>query len=173
MLLSAISRAAAVGRRRGIVYASTYAPVTHGSAPPEGIEMPAWATVNPEELSGANPAKLQNLVGGAWTDVQAYTEIPDPLNGETFLLVPETQGDELQPFVESAAACPKSGLHNPFKNPSRYIQYGEICHAAGEELSRPAVMDDGKAHHESAEVIFSGLVRCEGVGGLSVKLGRR
>jgi hypothetical protein len=23
--------------------------------------------------------------------------------------------------------CPKSGLHNSFKSPERYIQYGEVC----------------------------------------------
>ena len=30
-------------------------------------------------------------------------------------------------------------MHNPLKNPERYIKYGEICHAAGNELSKPEV----------------------------------
>jgi len=48
---------------------------------------------------------------------------------------------ELQPFVEAAASCPKTGLHNPFKNKERYVLYGQVCHAAGAALSEPSVHD--------------------------------
>jgi hypothetical protein len=47
--------------------------------------------------------------------------IPDPLNGEEFVQLPDTQPGELEPFVQSLQACPKSGLHNPLKNPERCV----------------------------------------------------
>jgi len=50
-----------------------------------------------------------------------------------------TRAAELAPFVAAAASCPKTGLHNPFHRKERYVQYGEICHAAGTELSAPEV----------------------------------
>lgn len=36
--------------------------------------------------------------------------------------MPKTSVAELAPFVESLAAVPKSGVHNPYKNPERYVQ---------------------------------------------------
>jgi 1-pyrroline-5-carboxylate dehydrogenase len=42
------------------------------------------------------------------------------MNGEPFIQLPDTQLGELDIFVQSLAACPKSGLHNPYKNPERY-----------------------------------------------------
>lgn len=48
--------------------------------------------------------------------------VPDPLNGEPFIRMPDTQLDELAPFEESAKIAPKSGLHNPLKNPERYCR---------------------------------------------------
>lgn len=44
----------------------------------------------------------------------------DPLNGDEFLHCPDTQPDELEPFVKAMRAVPKSGLHNPLKNPDKY-----------------------------------------------------
>jgi len=113
----------------------------HGDPFPTGIQQPVWATVNPEKLSGAAPAKLANLCAGKWVVAKEYVNIPDPLNGEPFIQMPNTQGDEVDDFIQSAAACPKSGLHNPIKNPQRYVLYGEVFHKAGAELSRPEVMD--------------------------------
>ena len=40
--------------------------------------------------------------------------------------VPDTQGDELGPFIQSMKSVPKSGVHNPLKNVERYLQFGEI-----------------------------------------------
>jgi hypothetical protein len=45
--------------------------------------------------------------------------IVDPLNGEPFIKVAETQLHEIEPFVKSLRMVPKSGLHNPLKNPER------------------------------------------------------
>ena len=41
--------------------------------------------------------------------------------------VPDTTLEEIAPFVETLRNCPKTGLHNPFKNKERYLLYGEIC----------------------------------------------
>ena len=40
--------------------------------------------------------------------------------------IPDTQENEIQPFIDSLRKVPKSGLHNPLKNPERYVKYGEI-----------------------------------------------
>ena len=75
----------------------------------------SFATVDPEALSGAQPYHVYNLVSGGWTLPKASTAMPDPLNGEPFLKIPDTQEGDLQPFVDSLRGVPKSGLHNPFK----------------------------------------------------------
>ncbi len=82
---------------------------------------------NPKEISGKNPARLKNFLDGDWVEPTAVKEIPDPLNGESFVLMPDTKENELQAFVDSLKACPKSGLHNPLKNVERYLLYGRIC----------------------------------------------
>lgn len=48
--------------------------------------------------------------------------LPDPMNGEPFIKVPNTAPDEAEPFVQSLKAVPKSGLHNPLKAPERCDQ---------------------------------------------------
>lgn len=63
------------------------------------------------------------------------------MNGEAIIKMPDTQIDELQPFVDAASSCPKTGLHNPLKNKERYLLYGDICHKAGVEMSKPEVHD--------------------------------
>jgi len=113
----------------------------HGDPFPRGIQQPTWATVNPETLSGATPAKLENLLAGKWVGTKEYIDIPDPMNGEPFIQMPNTKGDEIDAFVASAGTCSKTGLHNPMKNPERYVMYGEVFHKAGNELSKPEVLD--------------------------------
>lgn len=60
-------------------------------------------------------------VGGKWVDTAKHLDIPDPLNGEPFTRIPDTQPSEVQPFVDSLRAVPKTGLHNPFKHPERSV----------------------------------------------------
>jgi len=100
-----------------------------------------WATIDPNTWSAAHPAKAQNHVAGHWKDTAKTITVPDPLNGEPFISVPDTQGEELRPFVDSLKAVNKSGLHNPFKNPERYVMYGEISAKVAEEMRKPETAD--------------------------------
>jgi 1-pyrroline-5-carboxylate dehydrogenase len=58
-------------------------------------------------------------VNGEWHVPKRSKNIPDPMNGELFIRLPDPQVDEVQPFVDSLLSVPKSGLHNPFKYPER------------------------------------------------------
>jgi 1-pyrroline-5-carboxylate dehydrogenase len=42
---------------------------------------------------------------------------------------------EIQAFRDAMNSCPKSGLHNPLKNPERYNLYGEVFHNMSVALS--------------------------------------
>ncbi|GAB5033479.1 delta-1-pyrroline-5-carboxylate dehydrogenase mitochondrial-like [Nannochloropsis oceanica] len=99
----------------------------------------AFATVDPEDLSGKKPYQVYNLVNGGWTLPKRSVVMPDPLNGQPFLQLPDTTTDELRPYIDSMKSVPKSGLHNPFKNPSRYLLYGDISAKAAQALRDPAV----------------------------------
>eukprot|EP01094_Clydonella_sp_ATCC50884_P025674 TRINITY_DN6854_c0_g1_i1.p1 TRINITY_DN6854_c0_g1~~TRINITY_DN6854_c0_g1_i1.p1 ORF type:complete len:548 (+),score=223.69 TRINITY_DN6854_c0_g1_i1:122-1765(+) len=103
--------------------------------------VPPWATLDPAALSAQSPARLQNLVGGRWADVERTHDVIDPLNGEVILHMPDTQEHELGPFLESMRRVPKSGLHNPLRNPERYQLYGEVCKKAAAAIEQPEVED--------------------------------
>eukprot|EP00240_Pyramimonas_obovata_P002040 CAMPEP_0118953254 /NCGR_PEP_ID=MMETSP1169-20130426/56243_1 /TAXON_ID=36882 /ORGANISM="Pyramimonas obovata, Strain CCMP722" /LENGTH=530 /DNA_ID=CAMNT_0006900669 /DNA_START=114 /DNA_END=1703 /DNA_ORIENTATION=- len=100
-----------------------------------------WATVDPNTLSEESPFVASNLVKGEWKASKEYLDIVDPMNGEKFIKCPNTTFEELQPFKESLAACPKTGLHNPFKNNQRYLMYGDITFKAAQEMRKPEVVD--------------------------------
>ena len=91
-----------------------------------------FTTLDP--LKGMNkedPGRVQNLVNGKWIESSDFREdIPDPLNGEHFLKVPDTK--DFSAFIQSLNACPKSGMHNPLKNVERYLMLGEVCAKASE-----------------------------------------
>jgi 1-pyrroline-5-carboxylate dehydrogenase len=91
--------------------------------------IPSWATVNPITMgTTAEPYAVSNLVGGEWTKAEKVMTIPHPMNKDMYPIftIPDTQVSELGPFLESLKMVPKSGVHNPLKNPERYVQYGEI-----------------------------------------------
>ena len=91
--------------------------------------LPNWATLDPATLgSNPTPHAVQNLVNGSWSTSASTMDIPNPLdrNAPPVCTVPDTQGNELVPFVESLRSVPKSGVHNPLKNVERYLQFGEI-----------------------------------------------
>lgn len=67
--------------------------------------------------------------------------MPDPLNGEKFMHVQDTKSDEIQPFIDSLKAIPKSGLHNMFKNPERYRMYGAVSAKAAATMKQPEVLE--------------------------------
>ncbi len=73
----------------------------------------------PPRIPSCLPPTLGPAVGGRWQPSRESRVLPDPLNGEPFIAVPHTRPDELDPFVASLKAVPKSGLHNPLKNPER------------------------------------------------------
>jgi len=94
--------------------------------------VPSWATVDIAAMGKQKePHKVCNLVNGHWqTDAPSGERmmIPDPMNKSNppIFSIPDTQMQDLDPFVESMKACPKSGLHNPLKHNERYLMYGEI-----------------------------------------------
>ncbi|GAB5357687.1 hypothetical protein AAMO2058_000395800 [Amorphochlora amoebiformis] len=115
-------------------------------------KLPSWATVDPYGMSGSAPAGAKNLVNGAWTTAQATRSIIDPMNGDSFLTIPDTSVEELGPFVDSMRSCPKSGLHNPLRNTERYKMLSEVCEKVATEMKDPEV-----------EAYFSKLIqRCVG-----------
>ncbi len=101
----------------------------------------AFATVDPfDGMNATAPGQAQNLVAGAWvSDTQENIEIIDPVNGELMLYMPDTQ--DLTPFVDGLKGCPKSGLHNPFKNVERYVELGQVCARSAELLADQSVAD--------------------------------
>ena len=76
---------------------------------------------------------IRDRLKGEWIQGTRFREdIPDPLNGEPFLKVPDTT--EYSEFINSLDSCPKSGLHNPLKNVERYLMLGEVCAKSAELL---------------------------------------
>ncbi len=90
---------------------------------------PSWATIDPKSL-GTNPDiyAVPNFVNGEWKSAKSTIIIPHPMDrdAQPIFTVPDTQVEELEPFLASLRQVPKSGLHNPIKNPHRYVEYGEI-----------------------------------------------
>lgn len=105
------------------------------------MHQPAWATVSPSSLSSSTPSKVQNFIRGAWQDSKYYFDIPDPLQGGHFISVPNTSISEAYEFIQVCRAVPKSGLHNPLKNVSRYRLYGEICMKVAQNLHNGEVFE--------------------------------
>lgn len=103
--------------------------------------VPAFATVDPAgSMTEAVPGHVQNLVGGHWVDADRIRDdIIDPMNGQKFLRVPDTR--DHAPFIAGLKSCPKSGLHNPLKNPERYLALGAVCAKAAELLRQDEIRD--------------------------------
>ena len=82
---------------------------------------------------------LKNLVNGRWMNTRLHTTIYNVLNNKFECKVPDTQLDEVYPFIDSIKSTPKSGLHNPFKNPERYLHLGNVCFRTAQSLHIPRV----------------------------------
>ena len=74
--------------------------------------LPPWATIDPFSMSGSSPAKGQNLCNGEWTDSPNTVTLPDPMNGEPFMVVPDVQANEAQPYIEAMKKTPRTGNIN-------------------------------------------------------------
>ena len=103
--------------------------------------IPSFATVDPfDGMTPSEPGIVRNLVGGEWQDGENFRDdIPDPLNGGEFLKIPDTINH--QAFIDNLLSCPKSGLHNPFKSPERYLMLGHVCARAAAILADQQVED--------------------------------
>lgn len=104
----------------------------------------SWASVDPNKLGDSiDPYAVRNCVGGKWVPARRVMNIPHPLDKHKFDIfsIPDTQVNELEPFLSSLRAVPKSGVHNPLKNNDRYVKYGEITRKAGAALSDPVVAE--------------------------------
>jgi 1-pyrroline-5-carboxylate dehydrogenase len=100
----------------------------------------SFATVDPfDGMTGKSPGRLQNLVGGEWVSDSKIMGIVDPMNGERFVEMPDTQ--DIAPFIAGLKSCPKTGLHNPLKNTERYIALGRVCAKAAALLAEQDVAD--------------------------------
>ncbi|XP_062170069.1 probable aldehyde dehydrogenase isoform X2 [Alnus glutinosa] len=86
-----------------------------------------------------NPPKF--ITWGKWKGSSSWNTLLDPLNGEPFIKVAEVDEIGIRPFIESLSKCPKHGLHNPFKEPERYLLFGDISAKAAHMLSLPKVSD--------------------------------
>lgn len=102
---------------------------------------PQFATIDPfNGMTAEQPGNVRNLLAGEWCDAPKHrNDIPDPLHGGAFLNIPDTE--DYQPFIDSLKRCPKTGLHNPFANPDRYVMLGRVCARAGALLGEPGVED--------------------------------
>ncbi len=102
-------------------------------------KLSAFATVDP--INGMNQnsqAHCQNLISGEWKDDENdHIKIPDPLNGEDFILVPNTT--DVSEFIKNLSSCPKSGLHNPIRNVERYVMLGDVCAKSAELMRDPEI----------------------------------
>jgi len=103
--------------------------------------IPRFATVDPfHGMTSDEPGVVCNLLRGEWAEGERFRQdIPDPLNGGQFLQVPDTQDHSA--FIEGLRSCPKSGLHNPFKNPQRYVLMGQVCARAASLLAEKDTED--------------------------------
>lgn len=100
-----------------------------------------FTTVDPfKGMNSENPGIVQNLVNGAWsTTDQLREDIVDPMMGERFLDIPDTQ--DIDSYIRNLKSCPKSGLHNPLKKTERYVYLGQVCAKVAALLAEKEVED--------------------------------
>jgi len=104
-------------------------------------QIPGFATIDPfNGMTPDNPGVARSLVAGSWLDSNDFLpDVPDPMSGGGFLKIPDTT--DIEPFINSLKTCPKSGMHNPQKNPQRYVELGQVCARAAAMLAEPEISD--------------------------------
>ncbi len=91
-------------------------------------------------MTDKNPGVVCNLINGEWKKNKSTREdIIDPIDGQKFLLVPDTT--DHSEFIDDIAKQANFGLHNPFYNPDRYIMLGKVCAKAAAMLAKPEIED--------------------------------
>jgi 1-pyrroline-5-carboxylate dehydrogenase len=87
----------------------------------------------------------RNIIDGKYVDTAKTTTIINPLDGTDMFTQPDTQVDEIKPFLDSLAKCPKSGRHNPTRfmdrGVNRYLMLGEVSRKASNALKDSDVAD--------------------------------
>ena len=110
-------------------------------ATPSVSSWKSFASIDPWTLSDTSTHKVLNLVDGVWSESDSKHVLPDPLTGKNFIHASDVQANEISCFVQSLNKCSKSGLHNPLKNPQRYLKYGDISAQAAAKMRDPEVMN--------------------------------
>ena len=119
--------------------------------------IPSWATYDPKTAGSTTETyAVQNLCDGNWTKAKSTMEIIHPLDKDAhpIFTIPDTQADEIQPFVDSLRKVSKSGVHNPLKNPHRYLEYGEISRKVSRRNALGCVDDPSKCISTSFSLRF-------------------
>lgn len=78
---------------------------------------------------------VKNLINGQYYNPHKVKKIFNKVDNSLLFSVANTTIDELKPFYNSMKKIPKSGLHNPFKNPQRYTHLGQVCFNSAHMLS--------------------------------------
>jgi 1-pyrroline-5-carboxylate dehydrogenase len=99
----------------------------------------AFATLDPNHMSAKDQG--YNLVNGEWTTASKTRELIDPMSGKPLITLPDTQMEDIEPFVSSLKSVPKSGVHNPFKNKERYLMLSEVNRKTVEVMHDPEVFE--------------------------------
>lgn len=109
-----------------------------------------WATIDPKALgtTGQPAYHVQNLVDGKWTSTRSKMDIIHPMDKDAppIFSICDTQSDEIADFITSLRKVPKSGVHNPLKNPERYLKFGEISRKVSFNASEDSTSQRSVAH---------------------------
>ena len=125
---------------RSLQLAPRYLNRSRGTFRGLATHIPAWksfATVDPWELSDTKIHTVSNLVQGNWSNSGKKHVLPDPMTGKIFMHVSDVQESEISAYVSSLKECSKSGLHNPLKDPQRYLKFGDISARAAAKMRDP------------------------------------
>lgn len=86
-----------------------------------------------------------NIIDGQYVNTAKRAVIINPLDGSDMFEQPDTQVNEIAPFLKSLAKCPKGGRHNPGnfmdKGVNRYKMLGEVFRKVADALKDPKVAD--------------------------------
>ncbi len=100
-----------------------------------------FTNLNPRD---ENLGTCLSIVGGRWQEPEgggSYKKIPDPITGKPMFGFYDVPSTESGIYAESLEVCPKSGMHNAFKNPERMLMLAEVSFRAAQALSNTEIVD--------------------------------